>query len=630
MTNLTKRQLARRDMKAEPTPLKKPKQADLSVAISDPADQKYNLPRLLTNGWVHVSGLVLLAFLLRLWMVRFNLFLDADGIWNVTLGHNLISGNLRDGLSAYWPPVYPLLCGISSLFFHDLEFAGRFVSVLAGGLLVIPVYFLGLRLYGGKPALLAALLVVFYDQLLTASTRLMAESTYVLLLTTAISLGLAAMIGGKARVFGLTGLAFGACYLVKPETLGYMGLMILLTLCSGLFFQKAKTRAVLLNSMFLLAGFTLLAAPYISYVHQRTGEWTISEKLSSNLATSEFDWRRLTPDGQTTKADILWGGATPNRNTVAGNAVGPQESASRTEGVGTNSGDSPRSAGRTIRRLFSVLVQGAKGLASEYWMLPNIIPPVFIVLIALGLFSIRWSAEQPAMNLYIMFFVLATLLGYSFTVLQVRYLLPLIPLTLPWGANGIVQFRHWFVETFERAPRLGKHVRKYSRLVTPLVILVVVLSMLPALVDFTKAKAQPRQVANWIKEHSDSPPVVMASGPWVAFEAGGKHLYLPDEEYAVVIDYARRKNVQYIVVEENEIGKTSRLRFLLDEQRTPPELNLVFKYRQEREPKVFVYELSPTAARSHKEVAPGAGGSPFDWLIRQGSFCLGGKRYDHS
>jgi len=508
------------------------------------------------------------------------------------LGQNLIAGNLRDGLSAYWTPVYPLLCGIASLFFHNLEFAGRFVSVVAGSLLVLPVYSLALRLYGHKPALLAAFLVVFYDQLLLVSTRLMTEATYVLFFSAAVAWGLSAVLTGKARVFGLTGLAFGACYLVKPEALGYLGLMLFLTLTSTLFFQKVKTRAVLRHSMLLLAGFALLAAPYLYYVHQRTGEWMISEKLSSNLASSDFDWRRLTPDGQMTKADILWGGATPDRNMMARNA------SSQTDRARTNSDDSSVSSGRAISRLVSIPVQSAKGLASEYWALPNIISPVFIALIALGLFSIRWSAQQWAVNLYIVFFVLATLLGYSLTVLQVRYLLPLIPLTLPWGANGIVQFRRWFVETFGRGPRLGKYVRKYSRLITPVVILVIVFSMLPVLVDFTRAKAQPRQVATWIKEHSDSPPVIMATGPWVVFLTGGKHLYLPDEEYSVVIDYARRKNVTYIVVEEDWIFKTPRLRFLLDEQRTPPELSLVYKYSKERAPKVLVYQIIPAAPQS--------------------------------
>jgi 4-amino-4-deoxy-L-arabinose transferase-like glycosyltransferase len=584
-------------MKASVTVLQRPeKGALLDSVVSDAKllGRQHVLVRFLANTWVLLAGLVLLAFLLRLWMVRFNLFLDGDGIWNVTLGRNLIAGNLRDGLSAYWPPVYPLFCGIASLFFHNLEFAGRFVSVVAGSLLVLPVYFLALRLYGRKPALLAAFLVVFYDQLVLASTRLMTEATYVLILTTALVWGLSALLTGKSRVFGLTGLALGACYLIKPEALGYMGLMIILTISSRLFFQKARTAEILRQCVFLLAGFALLAMPYLYYVHQRTGQWMISEKLGSNLAASEFDWRRLTPDGQTTKADILWGGATPDRNMPS---VVPQASV-QPQRLRTNSDNSTRSAGRTNSRLAGILIQSAKGLASEYWALPNIISPLFILLIALGLFSIRWSAQQSGMNLYIMLFILATLLGYSMTVFQVRYLLPLIPLTLPWGASGIVQFRRWFVETFGGGPRLGEYVRKYSRVVTPAVVLVVFISMVPTLVDFANAKVQPRQISTWIKEHSDSSPIILATEPWIAFEAGGKHLYLPDEEYPVVIDYARRKNVKYIVVEEDRIVKTPRLRFLLDEQRTPPELNLVYKYSKEREPKALVYQIIPAATQS--------------------------------
>src|SRR5260370_36527516 len=139
----------------------------------------------------------------------------------------------------------------------------------------------------------------------------MTESTYALTFTIAILLGLAAVLSGKGRSFILTGLAFGVCYLIKPEALGYVGLMIAVHFCVKLIDKKLSIRKVVLNSFFLLAAFLLLSGPYILYIHQQTGTWTISTKLNANLADSQANSRRLTSDGQLTKADILFGGARP-------------------------------------------------------------------------------------------------------------------------------------------------------------------------------------------------------------------------------------------------------------------------------------------------------------------------------
>src|ERR1700730_13243469 len=112
------------------------------VITVDQTGSRQKVSALLATNWLRLSGLTLLAFCIRLLMVKYSWGLDGDGVWYATLGKNLVSGNFKAGLSAYWPPLYPFLIGISSLVIHDLEFAGRFVSVLAGSLLVIPVYYL--------------------------------------------------------------------------------------------------------------------------------------------------------------------------------------------------------------------------------------------------------------------------------------------------------------------------------------------------------------------------------------------------------------------------------------------------------------------------------------------------------
>src|SRR5215472_6153803 len=67
-----------------------------------------------SSDWLYVSVLMLLAFVLRLFLLRYNEALDGDGVWYATLGHSLIAGNIKGGLSAYWPPLYPFLIGVRS------------------------------------------------------------------------------------------------------------------------------------------------------------------------------------------------------------------------------------------------------------------------------------------------------------------------------------------------------------------------------------------------------------------------------------------------------------------------------------------------------------------------------------
>ena len=97
----------------------------------------------------------------------------------------------------------------------------------------------------------------------------------------------------------------------------------------------------------------------------------------------------------------------------------------------------------------------------------------------------------------------------------------------------------------------------------------------------------------WIKEQADPSHVIMATDPWPAFYTGGKHVYIPNEKYSVIINYARSKRIDYIVVQEDKIDTTPSIGFLLDEQGQHPELMLI--YQDERMPKrkILVFKLTP-------------------------------------
>lgn len=531
--------------------------------------------------WRVLGAFVLGAFLLRLFMLRYEYMLSPDGVYYALLGKSLVSGNFKEGLSTYWPPLYPLLVGLSSVIFQDLEFGGRFVSVLAGSLLVIPVYLWIRSTYGRDVASVGAFFTIVYPSLIRYSTQLLTESTYTLLFVIGILTGWSALSKGNRSAFLLTGLVFGACYLIRPEAIGYVGLMIIFILSTKLFNNQLNLKRILLNNLYFVLGFAILAFPYILYLHQETGKWAVSGKgVNISIGGSEaFNiWFRLSEDGQTTLADRVWAGSrwTENYSDIRWHTNSTQD--------------------RKFN-LSRILVESIKGFKSQYEVvIPRMFPPLLILLAGLGLFRARWPKERVEREFYLLLFFTSTLMGYALTLRNPRYLVPLMPLFIFWVSKGIVELEDWLIETGDYNNKLKKLLVKNQNLIRPLIVTVVFFSLLPAMTYPMRGHKldQPleqKRAAVWIKNHSDSAPLIMSTGPWAAFYAGGKHIYLPDEEYSVLIDYARHKKVDYIIVDERWVPKlTPHLRFLLDEQSQLPELKLVYK-DEITNYKVFIFRL---------------------------------------
>ena len=525
-----------------------------------------------------VVGLVSLALLSRLSLLRVQQVMTPDGVYYATLGKNLVSGNFSEGLSTFYPPLYPLLTGLSSLIFRDAEVGGKVVSAMAGGLLVVPVYLLMRILYGRGTASVGAFLIAINPTLNYYSTLLLTESTYTLLFMTAVLMGLKALSGVSAT-FILTGLVLGACYLVRPEAIGYLCLMLILAFVDGFSLKRLPLRRVLFNVAGLAAGFALLASPYILFLRQRTGRWTISDKLhvlTDSGESLERKWFGLAAGRRTTLADRLYAG------------IYEDDGRATEEGPITSS---PRDLGRVIG-------QSIEALKWEIsYLIHHMIPPHLMVLVGLGLFKTEWSQE-----IYLLLFFVATLIGYALLpgAVEDRLLLPLLPLLLCWAARGFEEVRGWLTRLLERinsrafSPEALQAAGMAALLLSllPWMAYVLIRGQLNQLVEHKQAGA-------WIREHSDTSALVMATNPYAAFYAGRKSLYLPAEEYSTVIAHATQLRVDYLVIDEGTISRGhwgnnefSHLRFLLDEQSPHSELKLVYKFDGLPNRKILVFTLT--------------------------------------
>jgi 4-amino-4-deoxy-L-arabinose transferase-like glycosyltransferase len=521
------------------------------------------------------AGCGIIAFALRLLLVlRVESVVSPDSVVYAGLGRSLAAGNFRAGLSTFYPPLYPLLVGLSSLIFRDIEFAGRFVSVVAGALLVVPVYALARDSYGAGVARLAAVIVALHPLLVYYSSVLLTESTYTLAFACGVLAGWAALSRAAAitndgraaratwRSHLVAGVVFGACYLLKPEAAGFAVLLVAMRLVVNFSGARRSLKRTALDCLALAAGFLLLALPYLVYLRAALGGWTISGKVRGHL------WQGGVRAGAFTNESL-------------------------------------------VPDYLTAVAQATKSLMSEYELFSLLFPLPFVALSALGLFRAGWTRGRARRELYLAAFVAATLAGYAVTLPNIRFLVPLLPILVCWLALGVVEFEGWLAETLanRRAPpdsagggaagtASARGVRPAGvRFVRALVVAALIASLVPAFVFLLRGDKWGDQhgqklAAVWIRENSAQPaPRIMATAPVAAFYAGGQHVLLVDEDYDSFVARARRERADFVIANERSLRDTP-LRSLLDETAAHPGLRLVHALRETPGHRMFVYVLA--------------------------------------
>jgi 4-amino-4-deoxy-L-arabinose transferase-like glycosyltransferase len=242
---------------------------------------------------VYLGILFLIAFLVRLSLLEyFQAALVGDAAvygkiaWGIKNGHGL------HWWSVVWPPFYPFMILLFSPVAGSLESAASAVSLFLGSLTVVPFFFLAKRIFGYRSAYLGSLLVVFrsaylgsllvvfFPALVAISGISLSEATYTFFLLVTLFLGWL-LITVRSLLYALLfGLLSGICYLTRPEFLVAFALLLLVFLIVGIkkkMHRRLKTVALLLTC---LAGFFILAFPYVNFMHSQTGNWILSGKTA--------------------------------------------------------------------------------------------------------------------------------------------------------------------------------------------------------------------------------------------------------------------------------------------------------------------------------------------------------------
>jgi len=216
------------------------------------------------NAWLLALGAIALRAAAALTVV----VLDSDGARDLRMAELLEQGRFAEALTVPppTPPLHAFLSALSDLAIGNPLVAGVAVSVLLGGLALLPLYWMVRRTWDERVATVAAALYACLPALVDIHAEAMTEGTFLFFFFTAMALGWSAL---EERSWERTVVAAGCsvlAWLARPEGLYLLPLFLA---AAALRFSRFAPMGVLL----FLATALVLAYPYLTFIHARTGHW---------------------------------------------------------------------------------------------------------------------------------------------------------------------------------------------------------------------------------------------------------------------------------------------------------------------------------------------------------------------
>ncbi|OLD36950.1 MAG: hypothetical protein AUI57_12700 [Candidatus Rokubacteria bacterium 13_1_40CM_2_68_8] len=228
-------------------------------------------------------GVTAVALALRLLVSEFLPLIDPDGVVYVAVARQFrATGSPFDPI---FHPLYPLCIALAEPIAGEWETAGRWVSALFGALVILPAFALARGIVGREAALLCAVLIAIHPRLVLNSASVLCEATYTFFLVSGVFAARRGLVSGPRALVALAGFCLGLAYLVRPEGALYLVGLIAIAIfmiASG----RARAAALLPWVGAAALVFAVAAAPYVWYLGNVWGHFTLSGKIDHNLPLS--------------------------------------------------------------------------------------------------------------------------------------------------------------------------------------------------------------------------------------------------------------------------------------------------------------------------------------------------------
>ncbi|MBN1865263.1 MAG: glycosyltransferase family 39 protein [Victivallales bacterium] len=268
------------------------------------------LESVLDRRLVCLSVLLLLALCLRAARPFVVDRISKDGVLYVYMARDIASGDMESAFmrNRRMPPLYVFLMAGLSFTGLSAEVSGLVVSVLAGALLVVPVFLIGELMYGRRLAALAAFLVAMNPDLVRLSGSVMRDPLFLLMLFCALFFMVEAM-GLQVRRRSMVCWLLCGIFTTLATAVRTEGIVILpvgvLCLAADVFcaegkfpgFNAKKALASLSCVVVMFAGCYLASLPFMRLLEGSPGTWGLVDKrmlgylrtLSSDSASGELE-----------------------------------------------------------------------------------------------------------------------------------------------------------------------------------------------------------------------------------------------------------------------------------------------------------------------------------------------------
>jgi len=474
-------------------------------------------------------------------------------------------------------PLHPMLLGATYVLTGDPELAGEVWFVLWGALLPLPVFALARRLSrsmgvpGEGGPLLAAALAAVLPGLSSAVLfwGTLVEPLFCLLVATAAWLAALAADRERLLLYAAAGSMTGIAYLTRPEGVVWLAAFAAWWLLAWALDGQLR-RPVWIGSRLgaAVAGFALAAAPYVIYLHQHTGQWMLTGKVSITYEIGE-----AVEKGDPVLYDQVTGTVDP--------ATGDTRWASSGQGgkglLARLRDDPAAFLGRLGRNAFHIV---RSSLTSPLFSAALLLP------VAWAWLALPWSRRRVREEALLAAAALPVASFLTFHVQQ-RFFAPALPSLLVWTGIAL-----WALRVRLAAPG---EARGRGRKPATAVLLLALAGYLAwahvRVIERGVLSQEPAHAAagRWLREHSPPEARIMSRDLAISLYAERGYVGSPRLAWEPFLEFGRRRGATHLVVDEQE-ARVLRpwLGFLLE--RPPAGVELVATAR-DRHGRTLVFRL---------------------------------------
>jgi 4-amino-4-deoxy-L-arabinose transferase-like glycosyltransferase len=197
--------------------------------------------------------------------------IESDGARNLRMAELLQQGRITDALLVQTPtpPLHPFLTALLEPAVGNLYATGVVLSVLLGGLAVVPLYGMARRAWDDRVATVAAALYAFLPAVIDFQIEPMTEGTFMFFFFSAMAVGWRALEESSWEQTAAAAGCAALAWLSRPEGIYLLPLFVAAALMR--FGRFTPVAVGIFLAVWIVIGF-----PYLSFIHAQTGRWQVS------------------------------------------------------------------------------------------------------------------------------------------------------------------------------------------------------------------------------------------------------------------------------------------------------------------------------------------------------------------